>query len=365
MAKATQAGTTGAIRAAPPRSGPPDPRGTVPRERIAIRQGARSVPRRVGFLLIPDFAVLAYACAMEPFRAANALAERELYAWRHISSDGKPVRASNGLSFLPDQGTDQPSQVDDLIVCAGGNPTMFDDPATFAWLRAEAARGIRLGGVSGGPEILARCGLLDQHRCTAHWEYIPGMRERYPNLVITRSLYEIDRDRCTCSGGTAALDMAVALIAAEYGRPLANAVAEWFLHTRPRAADEPQRMSLRERYEVRHAGLLRVLAAMEEALEAPLARAALADLAGVSVRQLERLFTEQLGSSIGRHYLALRLDHARRLLRQTSLSVIETALACGFSNAAHFSRAYRARFGGPPRVETGRGLSGQRRGRKR
>jgi transcriptional regulator GlxA family with amidase domain len=83
------------------------------------------------------------------------------------------------------------------------------------------------------------------------------------------------------------------------------------------------------------------------------------------VRQLERLFTEQLGSSIGRHYRALRLDHARRLLRHTSMSVIETALACGFSNAAHFSRAYRDRFGGPPRVETGRGLSGHQRDRKR
>jgi transcriptional regulator GlxA family with amidase domain len=350
---------THAVGLRPRGSGPPDPRGTGPRERITIRQAARSGPRRIGFLLIPDFAVLAYACAMEPYRAANALAERELYVWRHISPDGRPVRASNGLSFLPDQGIDVPSRVDDLIVCAGGNPTAFDDVATFAWLRAEAARGIRIGGVSGGPEILARCGLLDQHRCTAHWEYIPGMRERYPDLDLTRSLYEIDRDRCTCSGGTAALDMAVALIAAEYGRPLSNAVAEWFLHTRPRAADEPQRMSLRERYEVRHAGLLRVLAAMEEALEAPLSRTALAALAGVSVRQLERLFTEQLGSSIGRHYLALRLDHARRLLRQTSLSVIETSLACGFSNAAHFSRAYRARFGSPPRIER----SGTRNGR--
>ncbi len=356
MAKTTQAGSAG-----PGYSGQPAPRRAGRRDKLTLLPRARGGPRRIGFLLIPDFAVLAYACAMEPYRAANALAERELYAWRHISPDGRPVRASSGLSFLPDQGTDQPSKVDDLIVCAGGNPAAFDDAATFAWLRTEAARGIRLGGVSGGPEILARCGLLDQHRCTAHWEYIPGMRERYPNLLVTRSLYEIDRDRCTCSGGTAALDMAVALIAAEYGRPLSNAVAEWFLHTRPRAADEPQRMSLRERYEVRHPGLLRVLAAMEEALEAPVSRAALAALASVSVRQLERLFTEQLGTSIGRHYLALRLDHARRLLRQTSLSVIETALACGFSNAAHFSRAYRARFGIPPRGEQGRVHDGTRR----
>lgn len=335
----------------PARSGPPDPRGPSQREPVPAHRSGQRAPRRIGFLLIPGFAVLAYACAMEPYRAANVLAEQTLYTWCHVSPNGRPVQASNGIAFLPDQGIDRPCEVDDLFVCAGGNPTAFDDPSTMAWLRAEAARGIRIGGVSGGPEILARAGLLHGYRCTAHWEYTPAMRERFPDLLLTQSLYEVDRDRCTCSGGTAALDMAVALIEAEHGRPLAHAVAEWFLHTRPRAKDEPQRMSLRERYEVGHAGLLQVLAAMEEALEDPLPRAELARSAGVSVRQLERLFRAHLGRSIGAHYLALRLEHARRLLRQTSLSVLETALACGFASAAHFSRSYRARFGLAPRME--------------
>lgn len=329
--------------------GRPDPR-TRP-ARVPLRRAPRRVPRRIGFLLIPGFAVLSYAGAMEPYRAANELAEEQLYTWRHVSPHGKPVMASNGLAFLPDQGIEKPCEVDDLFVCAGGNPTEFEDPATFAWLRAQAARGIRIGGVAGGPEILARAGLLQGYRCTAHWEYIPAMQERFPELLLTRSLFEIDRERCTCSGGTAALDMSVALIEAEHGRPLAHGVAEWFLHTRPRAADEPQRMSLRERYEVGHPGLLEVLAAMEEALEDPLPREELARRAGVSVRQLERLFRGYLGRSIGAHYLALRLENARRLLRQTSLSVLETALACGFTSAAHFSRAYRARFGNAPRSE--------------
>ncbi len=333
----------------PASSGPPDPRGRR-RQDVPIR-AERAAPRRIGFLLIPGFAMIAYACAMEPYRAANDLSERQLYTWRHISPDGRPVLASNGTAILPDQGTDRACDVDDLLVCAGGNPTEFDDPVTFAWLRAQAAHGIRIGGVSGGPEILARAGLLHGYRCTAHWEYIPGMRERFPDLLLTQSLYEIDRERCTCSGGTAALDMAVRLIETEYGRPLAHAVAEWVLHTRPRAKNEPQRMSLRERYEVGHHGLLQVLAAMEVALENPLPRTELARSAGVSVRQLERLFRAHLGRSIGAHYLSLRLEHARRLLRQTSLSVLETALACGFTSAAHFSRSYRMRFGVAPRME--------------
>ena len=247
MAKHSAAGPFGARGR--PRL-PQAPRRTTPRS-----------PRQIGFLLVPGFAVLSYASAMEPYRAANAMAGEQLYAWRHISPHGRPVMASNGLAFLPDQGIDRPCAVDDLFVCAGGNPTDFDDAATFAWLRAQAVRGIRLGGISGGPEILARAGLLAGYRCTAHWEYLPAMRERYPDLTLTPALYEIDRERCTCSGGTAALDMAVALIGAEYGRSLAHAVAEWFLHTRPRTAEEPQRMSLRERYGIGHPGLLQVLTA--------------------------------------------------------------------------------------------------------
>ncbi|NKC33174.1 GlxA family transcriptional regulator [Falsiroseomonas selenitidurans] len=334
-----------------PASGPPDPRGPVQRDALRLVQAAGQRPQRIGFLLIPGFAMLAYACAMEPLRGANDLAETELYHWVHVSPDGLPVRASNGVSIVADQGIDQPGQVDWLFVCAGGNPAAFDDPATLAWLRAQAARGIRLGGVSGGPYILARAGLLEGHRCTAHWEYIPAMTERFPNLLLTRSLYEVDRDRCTASGGTAALDMMLALIEVQHGRPLSRAVADWFLHTRQRAGDEPQRMGLRERYDTGHASLLAVLERMEQAIEDPLPREALARLAGLSVRQLERIFRSHLGRTIGAHYLGLRLDHARRLLQQTPLSVLEVAMACGFVSAAHFSRAYAARFSRSPRQD--------------
>jgi len=333
------------------RSGPPDPRGAEARAALPVRDRGKAGPRRVGFLLIPGFALMAYGCAMEPYRAANDLTGRDLYRWRHASPDGQPVLASNGVAILPDQGTDRPMEVDDLFVCAGGNPARFDNPATLAWLRAQAARGVRIGGISGGPFLLARAGLLAGHRCTAHWEYIPAMAEHFPGLDLTRTIYEIDRDRCTSSGGTAALDMMLALVAAEYGRPLAHAVSEWFLHTRMREGGESQRMSLRERYGVGHPTLLAVLERMERALEEPLERADLAAAGGVSLRQLERLFRAHLGRTIGEHYLALRLDRARALLRQTSLPVLEVALASGFTSAAHFSRAYCTRFGLPPRSE--------------
>ena len=305
----------------------------------------------VGFLLVPDFALLAYASAIEPLRAANRLSGRDLYRWSHVSLDGSPAVASNGVGIVPDFAVGDDRRLDYLVVCAGGNPAAFHHPPTFAWLRQLARRGVRLGGVSGGPYILARANVLAGYRFTIHWEHAPAFLEEYPDLDLRRSLYEIDRDRLTSSGGTAPLDMMHAVIAREHGSELALAVSEWFLQTHVREGAGPQRMPLRERLGISHAALLKVVARMEQDLETPVAREELARTAGVSLRQLERLFRLHLGRSLGEHYLGLRLDRARDLLRQTTMSVLEIALACGFASASHFSRAYRTRFGHAPRGE--------------
>lgn len=314
-------------------------------------RAAEQAPRRIGVLLIPGFALLTYACAVEPYRAANVLAGRTLYRWIHVSPDGGPVPASNGVTVIPDQGLDRPLAVDDLFVCAGGNPTAFDDRAALAWLRRQARRGIRIGGLSGGPLMLARAGLLRDRRCTIHWEYRPALVEAFPELDVTSSLFEIDRDRCTASGGTATLDLMLALIAARHGRALAAAAGEWFLHTQLRLPGAQQRSALRHRYDVSSPAVLRALERMEASIEEPLAREALARAARVSVRQLERLFAAQLGRTIRTQYRALRLDRARALLQETTMPVLQVAMATGFVSAAHFARAYRAQFGHPPRAE--------------
>ena len=308
-------------------------------------------PTHVGFLLLPDFALLAYATAVEPLRAANRLSGRDLYRWSHVAIDGVAARASNGVAIKADCGIGDELRFDYLIVCAGGNPAAFQHAQAFAWLRQLARRGVRLGGVSGGPYILARANLLAGYRFTLHWEHAPAFIEDYPELDLRRSLYEIDRDRLTSSGGTAPLDMMHAVIAREHGSELALAVSEWFLQTHVREGAGPQRMPLRERLGIAHAPLLRVVGRMEQNLENPVPRAELARTANLSLRQLERLFRLHLGRSLGQHYLALRLDRARDLLRQTSLSVLETGLASGFASPSHFSRAYRTRFGHAPRDE--------------
>ncbi|MBS0220908.1 MAG: GlxA family transcriptional regulator [Proteobacteria bacterium] len=305
----------------------------------------------VGFLLIPGFSMLGYVSVIEPLRAANYLSGRPLYRWSHVSIDGKPAEASNGVRIQTDFCVGTDAQFDYVFVCADGNLALFQHSPTFTWLRQLARRGVKLGGIRGGAWILARANMLTGYRFTIHWKHAPAFVEDYPDLDLRRSLYEIDRDRLTSSGGTATLDMMHAIFAHEHDNALAMAVSEWFLQTHIRGGADSQRMSLRERLGITNSALLRVISRMEQTLENPMSREELARLARVSIRHLERLFRQHLSCSLGEHYLALRLAHAHELVQKTSLSLLEVALACGFTSASHFSRSYRTRFGRTPRAE--------------
>jgi transcriptional regulator GlxA family with amidase domain len=310
--------------------------------------------RLIGLLLVDGFALMSYAALLEPFRAANSLAGETLYAWTHVAVAGASATASNGATLLCERRVGEALDCDLLFVFAGGDPATFADATTFAWLRRVAGRGVALGGVSGGPYLLARAGLLAGRRATVHWEHAAAFREDFPDVALDSGLYVIDRGRMTCAGGTAGLDLALELIETDHGRALADRVGEWFIRTEPRRGEGAQRPGLRERYGVRHAGLLRALETMEARTEDPSPRDALAATAGVSVRQLERLFRVHLGGTIAEVYLRIRLEHAQRLLRTTSLSVTEVAITCGFANSSHFARVFRRKFGVPP----GRALRG-------
>jgi len=314
------------------------------------RSDPASTIRSVGFLLIPGFALMSYAAAVEPLRAANQLAGKTLYRWWHTTPTGKSAVASNGAAVLTDLkfGSDVRG-LDLMLVCAGGNPAAFDDKRTSVWLKKLAQRGVRLGGISAGPVILARAGLLEGRRCTVHWEHAPAVQEAYPNLRLTHSLFEVDGDRITCSGGIAGFDMMVALIGRDHGRELAAAVGDWFLHTHLREGATPNRMDVRSRLGIADETVVKALKAMEAHIEAPLSRSRLAARAGVSLRCLERVFQRQLGRGIHEHYLALRLQRSRQLLRESSRSVLEIALASGFGSASQFARAFRQAYGVTPR----------------
>lgn len=298
--------------------------------------------RWIGFLLLPGFPLMAYAAAVEPLRAANALAGRDLYRWWHVSPDGAPVHASSGLAIVPDGAVGKTKlEAERIFVCAGGNPSLFSDAAVFAWLRRIASQGAAVGGISGGPFILARAGLLDEHRCTVHWEHIPAFQETFPNTCVERSLFEIDRGRITCSGGIAALDMSLHLIGLDHGAALAREVSDWFLHNQIREGPSPQRMTFAKRFNLRDPRLTRILEAIDSHIETPLSRPQLAEMAHLSERHLERLFRASIGTSLHQYYLRQRLAQAARLKRETEMGLEEIAQATGFRSASELRRAER------------------------
>jgi transcriptional regulator GlxA family with amidase domain len=313
----------------------------------------KQLPQHFAVVMVPEFTMMPVTSAIEPLRIANRLSEKALYKWTMHSVDGRPVAASNNILAMVDGDLAAIAENATILVCAGLNVQHHTDKRLVAWLRKVARKGTDIGAVCTGAHILAEAGLLDGYKCTLHWENLPGFTEAFPEIDATGGLFEIDRDRFTSAGGTTALDMMLTLIASQHGPELASSVAEGILHSPIRHHSEHQRMSLPARIGARHPKLVGIIEEMEQNLEEPLSPSLLARQAGLSTRQLERLFRRYLDRSPKRYYLELRLKKARSLLLQTDMSVINVALACGFASPSHFSKCYRAFYGRTPYRERG------------
>ena len=241
--------------------------------------------------------------------------------------------------------------LDAVFVCGGTNIEFKVSKPVTAWLREKAKERTPVGAICTGTFILAEAGLLKDYRCTIHWENMIGLRERFPELVISPDVFEVDRDRYTCAGGSAAMDMMVYLIAQQHGWELATEIAEEFLVERIRGRNDRQRLPLRLQLGASQPRLAEAVAFMEANIEELISLDEIAGHVGLSRRQLERLFQKYLHCVPTRYYMRLRLMHARQLLLQTSMPIVEIAFASGFVSTPHFSKCYREHFGIPPRDE--------------
>lgn len=322
-------------------SGPIDP--------VSVDQSV--VTRRIGFVLLPQFSMIAYASAIEALRHANYVSDRNIYEYETLSADGEPVTASNGVTLQATRSIREADKLDIVFVCSGIDVKKNSDQEVIASMRRLATHGSHVGAICTGAYVLAQAGLLDGYRCTIHWENLSSFGEQFPEIEVIAELYEVDRTRYTCAGGTAALDLMLHLITNHAGHKVAAAVADQLIHHRIREGSEGQRMALRARLGVSHPKLLSVISSMEENLEYPVNCSELAQTVGLSTRQLERLFRKYLDQAPTRYYLKLRLDRARYLLLQTSMPILDVALACGFVSASHFSKCYREYFKRTPSEE--------------
>ena len=314
---------------------------------------AQARVRRFVFVLLRDFTMLSFACAVEPLRIANRMAGRPVYSWVLAGEGGESMTCSNGTVFKLDIDLGELSRDDTVLVCGGIDVQAATTRPILNWLRREARRGVTIGGLCTAAHALARAGLLDGRKATIHWENQDSFMEEFEEVNLTKSVFVIDGNRLTTAGGTASIDLMLKLIADDHGEDLANAVADQLIYSSIRTDQDTQRLSIPTRIGVRHPKLSRVIQIMEQQVEEPISPATLAHDVGLSTRQLERLFRRYLDRSPKRYYMELRLQKARNLLMQTDMSVINVALACGFASPSHFSKCYRAHYGTTPYRERG------------
>lgn len=302
---------------------------------------------KIGFLLIDGFPLLSYSSAIEPLRAGNLLSGEDLFEISHFSAKGNRIKSSSGAEVVT-RCYDKAPSLDFLFLVAGGDPFNVDNPQLFEWLAEAHQTDTVLGGISGGPVILTKAGLMKDYRMTVHWEHASLLEQMYPNLILERSLFVIDRNRITCSGGTAPLDLMHLLIAREFGTKFARDVSDWFIHTDVRKPGEAQRSGLEERFGTQVRPVLSSIELIENHIADPLTLEQLARLVGMSSRHLNRLFQREIGTSVMKFCRNTRLEIARKLIESSSLTTNEILQATGFSSPVHFSRAFSEQFGLPP-----------------
>ncbi|RHW21952.1 GlxA family transcriptional regulator [Pseudomonas jilinensis] len=306
--------------------------------------------RRVAFLLWPGTHPATLVPALSVLRSANRMAESLCYKVDCFSLDGQPLVSPEGLQMPARQWQAPYPELRRLWLVADQLPETL--PATLVQqLRTLARDGLPLGAIEGGVFPLAMSGLLDGHRCAVHWRMIDEFRERFPAVTASSQLFEQDRARLSSSGGQATLDLFLSLVAEDHGQDLAALVAEDLVLERIRDGSERQRVPLRNRLGSTHPKLTQAVILMESNIEEPLTTDEIARHVCVSRRQLERIFKQYLNSVPSQYYLELRLNRARQMLLQTSKSIIQIGLSCGFSSGPHFSSAYRNCFGITPRED--------------
>ncbi|WP_170328433.1 GlxA family transcriptional regulator [Ruegeria arenilitoris] len=319
---------------------------------LSVNRGDRVDLHRFIFVVMPGFSALDLGAGIDSLAAANTALGKPVFHWHIVSEGGDPIRSSSGMTVAV-EGDLPEARRDDCIVVCGPLDAQQHPPSKkiTGWLRQAARLGSRLCGLGGGALFLARAGLAGEGRISTHWRLQPIFEESFLKLDSVCTVYEAEASVASCGGGAATLDLFSALIRQKAGAEASNQVADHLLCASMRPGNSRQTMTDACRLQHRNKKLSKAVAIIKDCLDNPLPTSLIADQAGLSTRQLERLFARYMGSSPKNYMTELRLERARTLLQQTDMRVIDVAIACGFSSASHFSKLYRKQFGLSPHVE--------------
>lgn len=308
----------------------------------------------VGFVCLSDFTLLPFSAFIDVLRLATDEGDRSRQRacrWTVMSADGAEMRASCGNVVRPDGGFVDPDRFDYLVVVGGLlHSGQQSSGAVDDYIVSAAARGVRIVGLCTAVFTLIRLGLMSNRRCCVSWYHYWDLKKAFPDVTpIADRLFVVDGPVITCAGGTAAVDLAAWIVARHLGDGVADKALHILLADRARPADAPQPQVV--------AGeapddprVERAMTLAEQNLADPPSVPRLAHEVGISRRQLERIFRAELGMSPWQYLLSRRLQQGHWLLTETSRTVTDIALACGFADASHFSRHVRRAFGTTPQV---------------
>ena len=303
-------------------------------------QNSKFLLRRYNILLFNGFSNHCLANMVEPLRAANNMSRQTLYEWRFCSPDGTQVQSSSGLSVTPD-GAIADQRGDVLVVMPSYGFLKLDTRATIRVVLAAAKRHTQIAGLDTGSWLLARAGLLDEHRATIHWDELSRFEEQFPAVETVRERFVIDGNRLTCSGAMAAFDLASALIRQDHGPLLSLEVAQLLMG---RNGLNPYSLPLKSEDKL----VNRALDLMQANIETPLSITQVARRIGCSQKRIETRIRAELKTTPQALYRRLRLTLARNLAEETEQSIAEIAGRCGYENASAMTRAFKAEFGQTP-----------------
>lgn len=296
----------------------------------------------IDILAFPETTVILLASVIEPLRAANRIAGRSLYGWRLLSLDGKPVETTAGIAMPVDDAFRPGNEQNPLFVVSSYNWRRSNTIAVKVGLSRAARHRSMVAGIESGTWLMAEASLLDGHSVTVHWEDQEDFAARYPQIDVVKERFVIDRRRMTAGGALPTLDMMLEIIRRRQGYSMALEVSRAFLYERGGGGGDirpaPSSVGVLDKR------LYQAVRLMEETVDQPLTLEQVAVRTKVSARHLQSLFQKSFGVPPHEHYLALRLNAARRRVIETDLSLADIAAGTGFNSASAFSRAYRGQF---------------------
>ncbi len=295
-------------------------------------------------MLFDSFSNHCLANAIEPFRAANTIARRQLYEWQIFSLDGGTVTSSSGLPVETRSWSEARPQGGFLFLMPSYGHSDYVTPRMNQVLRAARKRFSLLAGLDMGAWLLAAAGLLDGRRATIHWDEFNAFAEAFPDVEVTEKRFVLEDDLATCGGASTAFELTLELIKRHHSPMFALEVSALFMHGDKFNLQDPvQRLSSDTL--VRSATAL-----MRRTIEDPMRIPDLARHLKVDQRSLEDRFQQEMNMTPLAVYKAIRLREARRLVELTRMSIAEISERCGYRNTSAMTRAYRLEFGDPPRV---------------